>query len=212
MRVGWKTWLAFALVLGAGLAVFLFLPRWVAEHPSPESPAPEASPPETDSLPGPLPDAEPKADSPEPATAPPPAVEAREETLPLEPAPAPEPVEPSNGAFTDAMTRALAAMHRKDYAAAREAFAQALSARPDAADAASGLAQAEEGLRSLALAAHRDRANELERSESWRAAEAEYDAALAIDPSLRFARDGKEKAGAYATLQEKLDFQVGHPE
>jgi hypothetical protein len=211
VTVGWKTWLAFALVIGAGLAVFLFLPRWVAEPPSREPPAAEASPSASaDSPLEPVPDPEPKADPPEPAPEPPTVLETREE--PVEPAPAVEPGEPSDGAFADAMTVALAAMDRKDFVAAREAFAQALSARPGAAEAASGLAQAEEGLRTIALAAHRDRATELERTESWRAAEAEYDAALVLDPTLRFAREGKEKAGAYATLLEKLDFQIEHPE
>jgi hypothetical protein len=67
-------------------------------------------------------------------------------------------------------------------------------------------------LRNRAIEGHRDRGLEHERLESWRAAEAEYDSALALDGSLRFAREGKKKSAALALLQEKLDFQIGHAE
>ena len=132
-----------------------------------------------------------------------------EDRVEADPAP---PVVPTNEIFSEAMTEALAALDRKDYAAARDGFARAQAARPEAPEAASGLAQAEEGLRNLAIAGHRERGRELESSESWRSAEAEYDAALALDGSLRFAREGKERSAAHAILQEKLEFQVGHPE
>ncbi len=202
MRVGWKTWCAFALVLGAGLAVFILLPRWVRERPDPE-PAPSVvespvEPADTVEI------VEPPSEDPDPI-----APSVAEESL--EPAPAVA-ADPSIDTFSDAMTEALAALAREDYAAARDGFARAKSARPEAPEASSGLAQAEEGLKNLAIAGHRDRGAVLERSESWRAAEAEYDAALALDSSLRFAREGKEKSAAHALLQEKLDFQVGHPE
>jgi hypothetical protein len=153
----------------------------------------------------------PAEDDPDSSALPPPVVEARENLV--EPEPEVEAAGPfDDGAFAAAMTEALAAMERQDYAAAREAFARAQAARPGAPEAASGLAQAEEALKSLAIAAHRDRATELERAESWRAAEAEYDAALALDASLRFAREGKERSAACAILQEKLEFQIAHPE
>jgi tetratricopeptide (TPR) repeat protein len=118
---------------------------------------------------------------------------------------------PDDG-FAAVMTAALDAMRREDYALARDAFRRAQALRPAAPDAASGLSQAEEGLRNLAIAGHRDRGLEHERLESWRAAEAEYDQALALDGSLRFAREGKRRSAARALLQEKLDFQIGHPE
>jgi tetratricopeptide (TPR) repeat protein len=187
----------------------------VANHPSPEPSAPEASLPEKIEPPRePEPEAEravPAEDDPDSPALPPPVVEGRENLV--EPEPEVEAAEPfDDGAFAAAMTEALAAMERQDYGAAREAFARAQAARPGAPEAASGLAQAEEALKSLAIASHRDRATELERAESWRAAEAEYDAALALDPSLRFAREGKERSAACAILQEKLEFQIAHPE
>jgi hypothetical protein len=110
------------------------------------------------------------------------------------------------------MTEALSALQNEDYAIAREAFERARSLRPEAPEVASGLSQVEEGLRNRAIAGHRDRGLEHERLESWRAAEAEYDSALALDGSLRFAREGKKRNAARALLQEKLDFQIGHAE
>ncbi|HEY7819874.1 MAG TPA: hypothetical protein VIG29_16755 [Vicinamibacteria bacterium] len=207
-RVGWKTWSAFVLVLGTGVLVFAFLPKWVSERPLPPvslsvSPAaePAADPVE------PIEPAEPEPQPP-PATTTssiPPEAPGR-----IVDSPAPPPVQ--DDGFAAAMSEGLAALSRNDFALAREAFARARAIRPEAADAASGLSQAEEGLRNTAIAAHRDRALELEAVESFRAAEAEYGNALALDPSLRFAQEGKERSAVRALVLEKLEFQLAHPE
>jgi len=199
VRVGWKTLSAFALVLGAGVAVFTVLPRFVSERPVedveevPETPPSAVEAPEI---------AEAPADVPEPAPLPP-------VDSPVEVAPG---TDVSEDAFAAAMTEGLSALKNEDYAIAREAFERAKSLRPEAPEVASGLSQVEEGLRNRAIEGHRDRGLEHERLESWRAAEAEYDSALALDGSLRFAREGKKKSAALALLQEKLDFQIGHAE
>ena len=199
MRVGWKTLSAFALVLGAGVAVFTVLPRFVSERPVedveevPETPPSAVEAPEI---------AEAPADVPEPAPLPP-------VDSPVEVAPG---TDVSEDAFAAAMTEGLSALKNEDYAIAREAFERAKSLRPEAPEVASGLSQVEEGLRNRAIEGHRDRGLEHERLESWRAAEAEYDSALALDGSLRFAREGKKRSSARALLQEMLDFQIGHAE
>ena len=199
MRVGWKTWSAFALVLGAGVAVFTVLPRFVSERPVedveevPETPPSAVEAPEIAEVP---------ADVPEPAPLPP-------VDSPVEVAPG---TDVSEDAFAAAMTEGLSALKNEDYAIAREAFERAKSLRPEAPEVASGLSQVEEGLRNRAIEGHRDRGLEHERLESWRAAEAEYDSALALDGSLRFAREGKKRSSARALLQEMLDFQIGHAE
>jgi hypothetical protein len=207
--VGWKTWSAFALILVSGVAVFTLLPHWVSERPAPEPPANVPASPASEPVP---PDSE---------ETPLPRIESEEEieealapTVETDstPEPAPPHVEAPDDGFAAAMTEALDALKREDYTVARDAFLRAKSLRPAAPDAASGLSQAEEGLRNVAIAGHRDRATEHERLESWRAAEAEYDQALALDGSLRFAREGKIRSAARALLQEKLDFQIGHPE
>jgi len=199
VRVGWKTLSAFALVLGAGVAVFTVLPRFVSERPVedveevPETPPSAVEAPEI---------AEAPADVPEPAPLPP-------VDSPVEVAPG---TDVSEDAFAAAMTEGLSALKNEDYAIAREAFERAKSLRPKAPEVASGLSQVEEGLRNRAIEGHRDRGLEHERLESWRAAEAEYDSALALDGSLRFAREGKKRSSARALLQEMLDFQIGHAE
>ena len=199
MRVGWKTLSAFALVLGAGVAVFTVLPRFVSERPIDDVEEAREAPPIAIEAPG---IAEAPADVPEPAPLPP-------VDSPVEVAPG---TDVSEDAFAAAMTEGLSALKNEDYAIAREAFERAKSLRPEAPEVASGLSQVEEGLRNRAIEGHRDRGLEHERLESWRAAEAEYDSALALDGSLRFAREGKKRSSARALLQEMLDFQIGHAE
>jgi len=219
VRVGWKTWSAFALVLGAGVAVFAFLPRWVSQRPLeivPEPPPSAIEVPEIVEVP---------AEVPEPAPLPPPEgpeepeepekIDGVEEEKPNVDSPVVDVPARTNApeeAFAAAMTEALSALQNEDYAIAREAFGRARSLRPEAPEVASGLSQVEEGLRNRAIAGHRDRGLEHERLESWRAAEAEYDSALALDGTLRFAQEGKKRSAARVLLQEKLDFQLGHPE
>jgi hypothetical protein len=204
-RVGWKTWSAFALVLSCGVVVFALLPGWVRERPLPVA-APGVH---TTSIAV-------NAEAPPPATEAPAAVEEREPSAPdepsLEPTPEPPPVKIEDDGFTAAMTEALDALKREDYVLAREAFERAKSIRPESLEVATGLARVEQGLLNLRIAGHRDRASEHERAESWRKAEAEYDSALALDPSLRFAQEGKARTASRALLQEKLLYHIAHPE
>jgi serine/threonine protein kinase len=118
----------------------------------------------------------------------------------------------SSEAFAAAMTDALAALGKKDFRGARSAFERARAIRPQAPEIASGLAAVADGERVSAIAAHRDRARALETEEDWHGAEAEYDKALALDPALRFAQEGKSRTSARALLDDKLDFQIGHPQ
>jgi hypothetical protein len=64
----------------------------------------------------------------------------------------------------------------------------------------------------LALAGHREAAARLEAAEDWRAAVAEYQAALAVDPLVAFALEGRERAAARAALSDALDLHVRRPQ
>ena len=59
-----------------------------------------------------------------------------------------------------------------------------------------------------ALARQRDSARAFEEREEWREALGAYEAALAVDPLVAFALEGKERAGSRAALQAALDFHV----
>ncbi|MGH9333598.1 MAG: hypothetical protein ACRD21_07605, partial [Vicinamibacteria bacterium] len=120
--------------------------------------------------------------------------------------------EAAERAFQTAMTEALRALGQEDYESARAAFDRAKAIRPAAPEIESGLAQVAEGMRAKAIALHRKRAFELEARESWREALLEYESALAIDATVRFAQEGRSRTASRALLAEKLDFQLSHPE
>lgn len=65
---------------------------------------------------------------------------------------------------------------------------------------------------SRALASHREKGRALEEKEDWRGALAEYEAALAIDPFVAFATEGRARASSRAALAEALAFHVSHPQ
>lgn len=114
------------------------------------------------------------------------------------------------GRFQQHMSAGLAAIERRDYSAAREAFEAAGAIRPNAPEVADGLTQAEQGLQMEAIAEHRARAEAFEKDERWRAALDEYESVLAIDRTLAFAQAGRERAAALAELTEQLQFHIDH--
>jgi serine/threonine-protein kinase len=59
-----------------------------------------------------------------------------------------------------------------------------------------------------ALARHRDAARALEENEDWRAALAEYEAALVVDPHVSFALEGRERTAGRAALADGLEFHA----
>lgn len=63
-----------------------------------------------------------------------------------------------------------------------------------------------------ALAGHRERGLALEAREDWRGALAQYQAALAIDPLLTFALEGRDRAEKHALVYEAIDAQLRRPE
>jgi len=67
-------------------------------------------------------------------------------------------------------------------------------------------------LRLQGIRAHQAKAVALEGEERWHDAEREYSAALALDPTLRFAREGKDRATARAVLNDRLEYHIAHPD
>ena len=114
--------------------------------------------------------------------------------------------------FRRAMSAGLTALEASDFPSAKQAFQRALELSPGSSEVADGLGRAEEGLRLAAIAAHRSRAEEFERQEDWSAALREYDAVFGLDPTIRFAREGKARAEVRSQLAEGLEDHIAHPD
>jgi hypothetical protein len=63
-----------------------------------------------------------------------------------------------------------------------------------------------------ALAGYRDAGARLEAAESWHAARHEYEQALAIDPHVAFALEGRERSMKRAALDDAIDFHLSRPD
>ena len=113
--------------------------------------------------------------------------------------------------FTTAMSEAHAALDRSDWASARQALARASALRPASSSVADARRRLEEGERSAALVAQREKARSFEAKDDWRRALAEYEAALKLDPTVAFALEGRDRTKARADLARRLDFHVANP-
>jgi len=233
---GVPSWLALLLLaaLGSGaFAVFALLPGWVERREPWTAPRGEGQGVEAEDLgtrepplEADVPEARvPAPATPDPETPPeaPPEPSSRPSLHPAPPAgsgsrasaaPAVQAVQPvkDDGAFREAMSEGLAALDRKDWTAAREALERARSIRPDAPQISDTLARIETGEKVAALAVYRAQGREHEAAERWRRAEASYRAALALDPTVDFAREGLARATARAELAETLRYHLDHPE
>jgi serine/threonine protein kinase len=223
----WVPWVTAIAVVGLGGAlalVFLWLPKW-ADRIHAES---GISTPGGEVAPSPLPDNEPtqieavepsegiESDPPAPT---PPAPDPRPEPVTVErapPVPLPVPTEPPaervDPAFAAAMSEALEALEREEWAVAREALQRAGAIRPDAPAVADGLARVDQAEKLVAISAHRENAGRFESQERWAAAASEYAAVLALDPAIRFAQDGRERSVLRDDLDRRLEYHLAHPD
>jgi hypothetical protein len=191
-------------LVGVAAVVFFVLPRWsatpvVTNEATPStslaprpSPTPLATAPAR-SLPPPAPEPDPAP----PATKPDPAVQS---------------AAPPAGDFEAAVGEGLAALDRGAPGEARAAFQRAEGLRPGTGVVKDGLARSEAGLRAEALEAHRRRAEAAEAAEDWRAAVREYEAALKVEPAVRFAVEGASRAGERADASDRLETYLRRPD
>ena len=91
------------------------------------------------------------------------------------------------------LSEGFSALDRHDYAVAIDAFSQVLAQDPRDADALAGSQQARQAKTLAEIDRLRGVAENHEREDEWTAALLAYDQALAIDPTLQFAIDGKER-------------------
>ena len=113
--------------------------------------------------------------------------------------------------FAALISRGLAHLERSEWAPAEQAFRAAAQLRPGDRAAADGLARANEGLERERIGALRREAERLEAAERWSEALAAYRRALALDPSLDFAKRGAERSQQMAALQARLAALLSDP-
>ncbi len=114
--------------------------------------------------------------------------------------------------FQETMAEAFSALERREHTRALEAFRAAEAIRPNSHAVADGIAQASEGIRLSRLETLRKKATRLESKERWAEAAAQYQTALAIEPSLVFAQEGNARALERASIMAKLEYYVDNPD
>jgi tetratricopeptide (TPR) repeat protein len=118
----------------------------------------------------------------------------------------------SDDAYSAALSQAMAALARRDYATAEAAFERANRIRPGTAEVADGLQQLRRGAETRTLTATLERAAAAERNESWSEALGLYREALKVEPALRTAQDGVERVEPRAMLDAELQTFLDRPE
>ena len=201
-------------LLGIAAVVFGLLPRWAAAPvvtttPVPKVPAATPGPPvpaatlEAQASEPPAQAVEEPRPAPEPARHEPPS-EPRDERAP--------PAPPPSSDFDTAVSEGLAALDRGAPAQARAAFARAEALRPGTEVVKDGLFRSEAALRAEALDGHRSRGQAAEAAEDWRAALREYEAALQLEPAVRFAAEGAARSSLRADASDRLDGYLRRPD
>jgi hypothetical protein len=118
----------------------------------------------------------------------------------------------ASDAYAAAMSQGLAALNAGRLADARASFQRAGQIRPGTREVNDALTQVAQSEERRQIAAHRGAAEEHERAERWADALKEYDAALAVDGSLEFARAGRERVTPRAELAKRLDVHIQQPD
>jgi tetratricopeptide (TPR) repeat protein len=118
----------------------------------------------------------------------------------------------THDAYVTAMAQAMAALARRDYLAAQSAFEQAGRIRPGTPEVADGLQQIRRATETRSLTAIVERAAAAEQAEQWSQALALYGEALKIEPALRPAQEGVERAEPRAMIDAELQSFIDKPE
>ena len=113
--------------------------------------------------------------------------------------------------YREALSGAFGALERGEFERAETAFNRVLAIRPDDAGALAGLQQTGQRRTLSRINTLRTQAVAQEDAANWEAALATFDAALGIDSSLRFAREGRARMRARVELIQSIDAFLGDP-
>jgi hypothetical protein len=105
----------------------------------------------------------------------------------------------------------LAALRGGDFPSVEAALQRAAELRASAPEIAAVRAQLAAGREKRALEGERDSILALEQAERWSEALRRYEQVLAQDPSLAFARSGRERVAPRARLEQRLNALLGEP-
>lgn len=113
--------------------------------------------------------------------------------------------------YQGTLSAGYAALESGDYDAAKRAFEAALRQRPNDGAAQDGMNQVEQRATLTNIEQYHQKAIRDEADERWADAVASYQKVLAVDGSIKFAMDGKARAGARADLDRKLNAALADP-
>jgi tetratricopeptide (TPR) repeat protein len=113
--------------------------------------------------------------------------------------------------FQGLLSTGYAALDAGDFDAAKRAFTSALRQRPNDAAASDGLSQVEQRSTLSRIDQLQQQAQKAEGDERWSEALAAYSEVLKVDPTIKFAMDGHERAQTRVDLDQKLSAAIADP-
>lgn len=114
-------------------------------------------------------------------------------------------------AYRETLSIAFAALERGDFDGAEASFNRVLAARPDDAGALAGLQQTGQRRTLSRIDELRVQSEAQQNASNWETALATFDAALAIDSSLQFARDGRARILEWVEMLREIDAILDDP-
>ena len=114
--------------------------------------------------------------------------------------------------FNQLMSAGLTAFHNNDFTLARTRLLKAKAIKPDSREVSEALLQVNQADRLARIDRLQDAAQKAEQVEDWQTALKSYLAVLEIDPNLRFAVRGRERAAEQIRITKRLDFFLADPQ
>jgi tetratricopeptide (TPR) repeat protein len=114
--------------------------------------------------------------------------------------------------YQSAMSNGYTALDEGRFDAAASAFARARSLQPDSPETEAAMAELRATQTADRLGKLQRKAQNLEAQEAWSGAVANYEEALAVDPTLVFAQEGLARAQPRARLDSELREALAAPE
>ncbi len=113
--------------------------------------------------------------------------------------------------FHGIMTGGFEALNFGNYSKAKKAFQKARAIKPASKEINEALNQANEGLKIEKINFHKQKAMAAERLENWKTAMHHYTSALALDPDVQFAQQGKVRSEHFVKVHGQLDYYLKQP-